>query len=358
MSNSQYRYALDYTGENPDNKILNEIHTSSGARNGVIVPHYGAFFADSVIVRDVSTGLELKRGKDKDYIVGEVSVEPTMITGKEVCNTILAINQNAINDFSIDYQTIGGQYLNLEPVISEHSGIVYVGPVDWNNILDKPDKFPPTLHPHVLGDVYGWEYLVEALERIRQAIIMSNVPAYEYLVEWVTDRLDNFPTIECIDVLHGDPIKDVMSYGMHQLSLRNQDKHRVYTISAVRKYTRFENKFISYRILTDNVPNGVALLPRIKYTEGELTRVAQGDLVYISSGVGIVRVDIPEEIHIDESQVELILINTLNKKFDLCNMHYKGINIPEGRLANFLHRCHVFRLDQPFSPLTHYLTGK
>jgi ABC-type polysaccharide/polyol phosphate export permease len=67
-------------------------------------------------------------------------------------------------------------------------------PVAWENVLGKPLLFPPTTHLHNLEDVYGFEPIVGALERVRNAIILSDVPAFEALVDWVNGQISGTRT--------------------------------------------------------------------------------------------------------------------------------------------------------------------
>ena len=46
------RYELDTTGENPNNKVVGEIRSLSNNDLRAVAPSYGAYFTESLIVKD------------------------------------------------------------------------------------------------------------------------------------------------------------------------------------------------------------------------------------------------------------------------------------------------------------------
>ena len=51
-----YRYEFDKSGQNPNNLVSNESHTTTQRIRKVIVPHYGHFYTNSVVITDVKSG--------------------------------------------------------------------------------------------------------------------------------------------------------------------------------------------------------------------------------------------------------------------------------------------------------------
>jgi len=193
------RYPLDPTGINPDNAVYGEVHTLSNRQIRAVAPTYGPFFTESLMVFDNLTNQLLVRGTDFQCV--ELLQEATVKFGKEIAQVVLILNQTVSDTVRISYQTLGGLYQN------ETSGIANLyetfllddRAVDWVNVLNKPYQYPPTLHQHLLQDVYGFEPVVIALERIRNAIVLSDVPAFEALIEWVKARMRDVVTEEEID---------------------------------------------------------------------------------------------------------------------------------------------------------------
>lgn len=189
MTISIIRFPLDNTGINPDNFVNGEIHALSNRPVRAVAPKYGAYFTDSLKVYDNRTQQLLVRGTQ--YICTELLQTATEAYGKEICYLILIIDQTVSPEISLQYQVLGGLYTNSgDAIIKIYEAITKdERPVNWVNVLDKPIGFPPTQHLHDGRDIYGLEYIVTALERIRSAIVISDVPAYENMMEWTSNEL-------------------------------------------------------------------------------------------------------------------------------------------------------------------------
>lgn len=188
------RFDYDPTGVNPDNLVANEIHTLTDNFVRAFAPTYGPFFADSVVLFDNANERQLVRGTD--YSITELNQDITLRLGKEVSSVILVLNAAVSNTVRLTYQVVGGLYQNQSDAIANmYSTLLQDNrPIQWSNILGKPLEFPPTMHLHNLEDVYGFEPMVNALERVRSAVILSDVPAFEALVDWVNGRLSSSPS--------------------------------------------------------------------------------------------------------------------------------------------------------------------
>lgn len=176
---------LDITGTNPDNRIVDEPHTLTGTGNRAISVNYGPFFAESVIVR--SSGDVLERGKD--YQIVELHQEATMKYGKEISSVILIINPQIPPQVTVTYQALGGHYAYSDYAIANlyQSVINDNRPVAWENIFNKPDAYPPTLHRHLLEDLYGFEPVVDILERIRNVLTIGQASFLAELMKLLTE---------------------------------------------------------------------------------------------------------------------------------------------------------------------------
>lgn len=162
---------LDTTGVNANNRILNEPHSLSGRPTRSIAPRKGAFFANSLQVFDGVT--PLNRGVD--FQIVELHQEATLRFGKEIASVILIINPLISSNPTITYQALGGHFANNDAAIAGmyESVITDTRPVDWTNVFNKPTEFTPTIHRHLLDDVYGFEPIVDYLERIKRAITLG-----------------------------------------------------------------------------------------------------------------------------------------------------------------------------------------
>ena len=206
MSLPLIRYPLDRTGINKDNLVfgeLHDLHTVSEKGGPLVVrnvvPKYGPFYTSSIEVYDQITNNKLVKGID--YQCVEILQEATLKFGKEIAQLVLIINENVSSKVRVSYQTLGGLYqFDVSSIATMYETAMKDNrAVDWLNVLNKPLAYPPTLHNHTLDDVYGFEYVVVALERIRNAIVLSDVPAFEALIEWVKSRSPEVVTYEEID---------------------------------------------------------------------------------------------------------------------------------------------------------------
>lgn len=191
------RYALDPTGHNPNNLVIGEVHTLSTAQVRAVAPIYGPFFAESIVVYDHGTNVLLT--KDVDYQLVHLLQDASLTFGKEICQIILVTNRAVSNKIRLNVQMLGGNYQNSAKAISDAYDTFASDnrPVDWvNGILNKPNQYPPSLHKHLLEDVVGFGSLVVALERIGQAVTLSNIPAWQNLVDWVQAFSKDYATEE------------------------------------------------------------------------------------------------------------------------------------------------------------------
>ena len=196
MTYNVVRLELDITGTNPDNRIIDEPHTLSDNSVRSIAPNYGPFFAESVIVKD---GVNiLIRGVN--YQIAELHQEATLRYGKEISSVILIIDKNVSSNVTITYQALGGHYCytdyaiaNLYESISKDNR-----PVDWSNVLEKPTEYPPTIHRHLVEDIYGFEPIVDYLERIRQAITLGQTNVVLRIIDGLLARYncDELPKVK------------------------------------------------------------------------------------------------------------------------------------------------------------------
>lgn len=182
------RYALDPTGTNPDNAVVGEVRSLNAVQVRAVVPKYGPFFTQNFQIWDHGTNRLLVKGVD--FVIVELLQEATLRFNKEIAQLVLIINTAVSPQVRMNYQVLGGYYQNnvdglvalYESVMADNRG------VDWSNVLNKPVEYPPALHQHMLSDVIGFEPVIVALERIRNAIVLSDVPAFEALMDWVRTR--------------------------------------------------------------------------------------------------------------------------------------------------------------------------
>lgn len=189
MPNPVFRYPVDLTGVNYNNLIADELHILANLPNRALIPMYAPYFTESVSVRDNVSNRVLTKGTD--YQCLQLVEEATIKTGKEVCEVILIVNPDVSGDVRVTYQTIGGLYQRTsDAILAMYNAVINDNrPVDWTNVLNKPHEYPPSLHRHLFRDVIGFEPLIVELERLRNAITLSDVPAFEAIIDWFGNRI-------------------------------------------------------------------------------------------------------------------------------------------------------------------------
>ena len=170
------RYQLDTTGININNLVINEPHTLINKPVRVLVPLYGPFYSESLVIYD--TAINRLLIKDIDFKIAGLLQEATLRFGKEICEVIVITNSSINTSISITYQTLGGLYQNnIDNLVTMYTNLLNDNrDVDWTTgLLNKPMTFPPSDHTHVIQDWIGFQPIVTALERVANAVTLRNV---------------------------------------------------------------------------------------------------------------------------------------------------------------------------------------
>lgn len=241
------RYPLDPTGTNPNNLVTGEIQNLTPNRNvRAIATMYGAFFTNSLIVTDTSNNQVLTPGTQ--YYAAELYELPSARYGQEICAVILITDPTVSNQVSLQYQALGGPYsTSAQAIIQQIENLgLDTRPVAWGDILDRPSEFPPAFHLHDIGDVYGFEYLVHAIDRVRDAIEVGDAQQYDQIYAYI-DHVNS--------TLSNQINANLAAFQAHLSDFGNP--HRV-TAAQVGSYTTAESDAITGPInttLTNHVNN-------------------------------------------------------------------------------------------------------
>ena len=179
------RYPLDLTGASRDNLVLNELHTLKPTRVRAVALQNGAFYTASVVIRDVATARVLVAGQDYEF--DNLYQMASEHAKAEVAAIIVITNTEVSNTISVDYQCIGGLYGYSTTAIMQQIEDLQLDnrKVEWGNIYNKPAVYPPAKHLHDIGDVYGFEYLVQAIQQLRHAIMVGDEGAHENIYRYI-----------------------------------------------------------------------------------------------------------------------------------------------------------------------------
>lgn len=159
------KYEVDVTGKKQDNRIMEERHQVSPAYN-VIVPVHAPFFQESLVVTYNGQRLTPK----VDYQFDDLDVKATQASNKSVYTTIVMTRQDIQGEVWLNYQTYGDG--NYAGVIAKYIEMIMKDnrKVDWKEIFNKPDAYPPIYHKHHVRDIRGIWPIVLELQAIKQAI--------------------------------------------------------------------------------------------------------------------------------------------------------------------------------------------
>ena len=203
-------YQLDPYGVSEDNLVKGEKHTlTKGKLVRAIAPKKGAFFTDSLKVRDSKSQI-LTEGEH--YECMEIYDTLTLKYNKPVAGMIL-ITDPELESVTIDYQLIGWEY-NLPSdfiakYLNDRDNKVFTKE-DWLELYAKLD-FLPDLNVHGLGTEYGFEYICYAIEKIRQIILRSELISLDYALELIKNFYDSIPNL-VEDALLKTEIQELVQY--------------------------------------------------------------------------------------------------------------------------------------------------
>lgn len=184
-----YRYPLDKTGTNPDNLVVDEYHSLANLTAKCIAPTYGNFYTEGVIIKNHANGQVLRHGVD--YLFGEIQDILSERYAKEICAYIVLFTPN-VTAVDITYQALGGEYSYAMGSLIDMLESLELDkrPVEWGNITNKPVDFEPHSHWHKSSDLYGMEYVVHSIERLRNAVLMGDIASHDEIYRYI-DRSSN-----------------------------------------------------------------------------------------------------------------------------------------------------------------------
>ena len=168
------RLPFDPDANNPNNYVAGEEHTLTNRPRRLIKPKYGSYYTKSLQVYDVTTNTLLKRGVD--YICTDPRTTAVAKTGHEACSFIVITNTEVSPKIKINYQAVGGYYSFISDLLpglidrlENDNRVVY-----YKDIVGKPKYFNPTHHLHLICDVYGFEFEVDAINNLAEIVAMGD----------------------------------------------------------------------------------------------------------------------------------------------------------------------------------------
>nr|DAS29220.1 MAG TPA: structural protein [Caudoviricetes sp.] len=167
------RYPYDPTGRSTDNLVSTERHTLSGNGGDILFPRYGAFFNDSLVVKQG----EKKLIFNQDYQLSFFWQDATVKVGAPISMAFQILNDRLIGEIQIDYQVVGGEYQGTIEAIEQLKKTLpkMHRNVFWDDVINKPEAWVPTRHLHNIDDIFGLTPLALALEELRRSLEHQSV---------------------------------------------------------------------------------------------------------------------------------------------------------------------------------------
>lgn len=152
-------YDFDPTAANPANLITNELH-SIGAVNGTDLNYFvsknGPFYASTLVIVDAATGRELA---PDEYTLGHRFELASESLKREVYYVVALNNTAASGSYYLRMQILGGEFsLSSNKLLDD--GIIALSRltyINFEDITDYPDVFPPGAHETSLVSIDGAE---------------------------------------------------------------------------------------------------------------------------------------------------------------------------------------------------------
>lgn len=173
MTDQQYAYPFDPTGESSDNLIVKESHVINPPDYTdfyFVVPTVAPFFEHNLKVQHWPSGRILINGVD--FILSYKFLGASRATAKPVYGAISILDRVLSGVLEVTYQTLGGPWTIDENKAAELLSNVANNPrrTTWEQVVELPHAFPVIDHEWDLVDMVGASELKDALDRITDAL--------------------------------------------------------------------------------------------------------------------------------------------------------------------------------------------
>ena len=192
MANLPFKYPLDLTGSSPENKVINEQHTIGMMRGRIFVPKGGPFFGNSTVIRDVENDRVLQ--PRVDYYLVHYHEEASERTNQPVYAAVRIVNRDVSTQVAITTQYVGGEFGYVYSAIVDAIRTLEIDgrPVNWGDLVGVPSEFNPTPHLHDIRNSFNWNSVVDALDRIRVAVLEGDIGSHKLIIDTVNAQFNVF----------------------------------------------------------------------------------------------------------------------------------------------------------------------
>ena len=190
MKSKILKYSLDIDFKNKSNLVLGENHFLKSAKIRHIVPRYGMYYLSSLEIIDVDNGEVLNI--NEHYLPIMYHRQASELSGHEVYAAIAILDTQVSDEVSINYHALGGHYSDISNLILEALDSVDLDStkISYENLTSLPHEFNPVHHLHDIGDVYGFEQIVESLKAIKEAILEKDRESHQEIKDKIQSDLN------------------------------------------------------------------------------------------------------------------------------------------------------------------------
>jgi hypothetical protein len=164
-------YSFDPTASNPDNLILNEVHSLIGTV--AVIPTEGAFYREGLVVEGImemgSTDIVESLRPDVDYHFSPIYIKPSAVSGKDAYSYILL--KGSWDRVNITYQCVGGPTGADNDLLTKVASSIFdrESIVEWLSITGT-DSYNPRSRNPLLAEVSELEIFNSGMERINETL--------------------------------------------------------------------------------------------------------------------------------------------------------------------------------------------
>lgn len=261
------RYPLDYTGTASTNKIAGESVTTTTRKIRVFIPSAAPYFVSSMRIVDAADGKVLNDTQWKPYYVVQAATALAG-QGQVVCVAVAVIDQAVSNNLTIDYQTVGSDYVTGYDSILQLLNAVLVDdrPVTYPNVLDAPSAYATGAHLHTTNGTLGWEYLITMLEQLKMTMLLGDTVNKDAVLKYIDTVLAGSNAVTASE------LSPTSSFGQHvnatnnphnvtkaQLGLSSVQNYGLATLLDIASSTPPNNLYVTADVVSAAVQNAVNL---------------------------------------------------------------------------------------------------
>lgn len=270
MAVKRFMMPTDYTGELASNRVVGEIHELTNTQFKLVVPLSGFFYTHNLKVYDETMKL-LEAGTHYQTIYANEEVQ-MRTPGLEVCGAIILKPTTTTRTVSLSYNQVGGPYANYTAAIEAALLALDLDgrEIDFANLKGLPEYFTAGPHAEDIGNVFGFEYVKQGIDRLRETLDRSGKTTAEQVSSLLNDLIDS------INLMYQEHTSDAKAHGT--------------TASDVGAYSKLESDAaaLQFRSEIEGIREELLTITNSQGSTGQDLLVVQSKLRLLSRRVTVV----------------------------------------------------------------------